>query len=187
MSEPSIERIEAALAALGQEYRSPAGWEDRVRAATRRRRPGRWAAIGALVAAAAALLLWWSGVGRRSEDSLPPFEYEFAGRGADVRVRGESKPRPGDTLRATVRGGKHRAMWLYRGEELVHHCPGDDGCAASDRVTSLEAALELLGSYTLIELRHDARIPEPTGSLDEDLAAAQRAGASTRPHPFVVE
>jgi RNA polymerase sigma factor (sigma-70 family) len=183
--DPSLQRIEKAIAELGQEYRSPPGWEDRVRAAVRRRRPVRWAAIGAVVAAAAAVLLWWSVPGGRAVDSRPAFESQI--KRGDVRVRGDSSARLGDTLLATVRGGKHRAMWLYRNDRLSLRCPGPTGCASSDRVLSLDVPLDLLGRYTLIGLRHDAPLPVPQGDLDADLAAAQRAGVSAIRKSFVVE
>lgn len=187
--EPSIERIEKAIAELGQEYRSPSGWEDRVRAATRRRRPVRWAAFGAVVAAAAALLLWWSGAGRRETDTPLSAQAPFDARihSSDAVVRSDSKARLGDRLRANVRGSKHRAMWLYHNDRLLVQCPGPRGCASNDRVRTLDVSLDLLGRYTLIGLRHDAPLPAPTGGFDEDLAAAQRADVSTDQYKFVVE
>lgn len=172
--DPSIEQIEKAIAELGQEYRAPPGWEDRVRAATRRRRPIRWAAIAAVVAAAAAVLLLWWPDGGRPRSSQPPFQFEIVSNGTPVR--GGSTARVGDTLKATVRGGKHRALWLYQGDELVHRCNGPRGCASSDRVISLQIPFESPGSYTLVALRGDGPIPEPQGAFDADVAAADRAG-----------
>jgi hypothetical protein len=196
MSGPSIERIEKAIAELGQEYRSPPGWEDRVRAATRRRRPIKWAAIGAIVAAAAASLLWWSVPGRPEaepaprEPVRPPSShaaFESSIVPSDDVMRGAARARLGDRLRGTVRGGKHRAMWLYHNDRLLLRCPGAPGCAASDRVLSLEVLLDLLGRYTLVGVSHDAPLPAPTGGFDEDLAAAKGAGATTHQDIVTVE
>ena len=183
MTEPSLEQIEKALTELGREHRSPPGWEERVLAATRRRRPLRWVALGTAIAAAAALLLWW-GIDRRSSDARLALDVRLVSGGE--AVRGDSA-RLGGSLHATVRGGRHRALWVYRGSRLTARCPGHADCAMNDGETTIVMSLRQLGSHTVVGLCDDEPLPEPGRGYDDDLAAAKRAGAQVDVKSFDVQ
>lgn len=170
------QRIEAALARLGAEYEPPLGWQARVLAATQpaARRPW-WAyAMPAAAVAATALCV----VQFRQAPPVLALGVEIAHR---VAVRGQ-EARVGDVVRLTVSGGDgERALWVYRDEQrLVIRCPGDPACAMTD--AGIAVALELgdVGNYAIVALAADAALPVPTGSYDDDTAAARRAGIAIR-------
>lgn len=168
MTEPSAnERIEQAIAGLGAEHEPPVGWEARVLAATAER-PRRWwlLAIPAVAIAAVIVLV----IGLRGEPKPQALALAVTIEDSGAVVRGATA-KPGDTVQATARGGTgSRAVWIYRGDrELVMACTGTAPCRAK---------LASVGTYTVIALSAKAPLPAPTGSLDDDLAAALTAGAA---------
>lgn len=171
MTEPngnSNERIEHAVAGLGAEHEPPAGWEARVLAATSERSRPRWwlLAIPAVAVAAVIVLV----IGLRGDPKPQALALAITVEDSGSVVRGTTA-KPGDTVLATARGGAgHRAVWIYRGDrELVVACQGHAPC---------RARLATVGTYTVIALTANVPLPIPTGSLDDDLAAALTAGAS---------
>jgi hypothetical protein len=174
MDERAQRRIEKALAELGSEHHPPPGWEARVLSATVRRRLRRWVAAGSLVAAAAALLLWWGPKDRSSAG----VELQLAFMHGGDRVRGDAV-HLGDSVIATARGGRHRAIWIYHEDQLLLACPGGSGCSKEDGALIATARLDRLGEYHIVALAHDEALPRPRGDYDTDVAAATRAGART--------
>lgn len=161
-------RIEKALAELGSEYHPPLGWEARVLAATRRPRRRRWVVAASLVAAAALVLLWWA-----VRDRRPTFELEPVF--ASVPSRGEATQAV-EGVRATVRRGRYRAVWVYRDDRLVFACPGAPKCRTEGGVLAVTVPFDLPGHYIIVELADDEPLPAPRGSYDQDFAGAQEAG-----------
>jgi hypothetical protein len=189
----AIRRIEDALRELGATVEPPVGWEERVlagagahaapeavrrgavddAAAERRRRQRRFAAVAVAVAVAVlvVVLAWPS----RPEGIALAVVTEPTG----AATRGPSG-QAGDVVHATVRGGTHRAVWIYRDEaELVARCPGDAGCRTDGDALRADVALPL-GRYIVVGLAAAAPLPAPTGSYDRDIAALRRAGAEVR-------
>lgn len=169
------ERIVAALARLGAEYEPPLGWQARVLAASRPRRAHRpwWSYVmpAAAVAAAAVCVLQFRAPPRALAVDVD-VEHRVALRGSEAQV--------GDVARVTVSGGAdHRALWVYRDEQrLVMSCPGDPGCAVSAAGITLAFELREVGNYTVVALSSGAALAAPSGSYDDDTAAARRAGAT---------
>ncbi|MCE9579270.1 MAG: hypothetical protein K8W52_39465 [Deltaproteobacteria bacterium] len=168
MSDPALERIERALAEAGADQQPPPGWEARVLAAIdakpARRAPW-WLLVPALAAAAAIVFLVWP------RAATPPQQLAVAitiDRGGPL-VRGTSA-HVGDTLHATATGGDgHRAVWIYRDDrELLATCAGDDACTFT---------IPSRGDYAIVALAAAAPLPAPRGVLDDDVAAAAKAGA----------
>jgi hypothetical protein len=166
MSEPH-ERIERAIAGLGSEYEPPAGWEARVLAAAAPKRRWWLIAVPAAVALAAVIIIV---IGLRGSSTPRPLALAVAIEASGAVVRGTTA-KPGDTVLATASGGTgERAVWIYRGDrELVVACSGAKPC---------RAMLATVGTYTVIAVTARTPLPAPTGSLDDDLAAALAAGAS---------
>lgn len=181
------DRLEDALRAAGSEHEPPAGWEDRVLAATigtraaapapaPARRRARWwmfAAPALAMAAAAAVYLWWPRGG-----AAPPQQLALAitvEHGGPI-VRGTTA-HPGDTLIVTATGGAaHRVVWVYRDDrELVTTCE-----------SSCRVPLTARGDYSVVAVSSDAPLPAPHGSLDEDVAAAAKLGAAYTIEPVAV-
>jgi hypothetical protein len=175
--DPALDRIEKALAALGDEYAPPSGWEDRVLAASAQGRRLRRAAAAAVLLAAAALLVWWVGSLRRPGG--PPQLALVVERGGTA-VRGTSA-NLGDTLHATARGGPHLAVWIYRDDsDLVVACPEGPMCAASEGVVTADVHLDAVGTYSVVALAAGVPLDPPLGSLDQAVAAAATGGAQVR-------
>lgn len=174
------ERIEKALGALGSELAPPVGWEARVLAGRRRVRAWwRWTLPLGALAAAALLLLWL----RRP--TQPPMELalELAHAQGEPKVRSAAPDEVhlGDTVHLSVRGGEHRALWLYLDSQLLLACPGDPACK-TDQPELLRASWQprLVGRYTVLALSGKQELPKPSGSLDADLSAALRAKVERR-------
>lgn len=178
MSVP-IERLESELARLGDTHEPKPGWQARVLAATAEARPARrpwWQfAIPALVVVAAVVAII---IGTREPAPPAPLALAVHIDGGSAVVRG-TQAKINDGMRATATGGKHRAVWIFRGDagDLVLACPGHRDCTATP--TSLTAAitLSLPGKYVVVALDSDAPLPAPTGSYDADVSRAVRAGA----------
>ena len=172
----SNQRIEEALAQLGAEYEPPLGWEARVLAAARVRRPWwRYAMPGFAVAALAvcALALW--PVAAPAELTLSmEVQHSAPVRGREGQV--------GDTVRIAATGGDgERAIWVYRDEQqLVLRCPGASACAVSQTGIQVDFVPRQVGTYTVVALTARARLPVPAGEYEDDIAAARRAGFVVR-------
>jgi hypothetical protein len=176
----SEQRIEAALARLGVEYEPPLGWQARVLAATQpARRPWWGYALPAAAVAAAALCV----VQFRQPPGALALDVDIAHR---VAVRGP-EALVGDAVRLTVSGGSgERALWVYRDERMVIRCPGDRACAVTDAGIAVALELAEVGSYSIVALAADGALPLPSGSYDDDTAAARRAGIAIREDRLVV-
>lgn len=187
MTEPrdSIERIEAALARLGEEHEPPAGWEARVLAAAAppRKRPWWVFAIGpALVAAIAIVMI--------AIPKKPPraLEVSIFVKKSPVVVRGETRDdlesrertaHLGDTVQVRASAGaKVVALWIYHDEhELVLRCPGQPGCTAITDGVTADLAISRIGSYQVVGVSSAADLGEPTGNYDADVAHAENVNA----------
>lgn len=169
MSDRSIERIEKALSTLGSELVPPSGWEERVLARVApppwwRRR---WVLAAPLLAACAAIIV----LVLRLRSPAPLHLAWVPGHGT-AQMRGHSL-RAGTTGQATVRGGRHRALWIYRnGTELVMACPGDAACRVTDDGITATVRLDQVGSYVLLAVSADEPFDPPSGNYDKDAAAA---------------
>jgi len=162
------ERIERAIAELGSEHEPPIGWEARVLAASASTPKRRWWLFAVPVVALAAVIVVV--IGLRGEGTRRPLALAVAIEASGAVVRGTTA-KPGDTVQATASGGAgQRAVWIYRGDrELVVACAGAKPCRAT---------LASVGTYTVVALTAKQPLPAPTGSLDDDLAAALSGGAS---------
>lgn len=124
-----------------------------------------------LVAAVALPLLW---LGKRNDGGPLEFTCDIEQGGPTAR----GSVHVGDILRSTVRGERHRALWVYfEGHELVAACPNDARCSNDGNDMVLRLTLKQRGQYTVVALGSDDAIPPPApgGTLDEQLAA-QSAG-----------
>jgi hypothetical protein len=174
MTDP-IRRIEDAIAQLGAEHEPPAGWEDRVLAATAPPRRWWWAAVPAVAAAAVVAIALWP----RSHDVRVAIEIERTGaptRAASA-TRGDTA-KVGDILHATASDGTgRRALWVYRDDALVVACPGAPRCRGAGDAILVDVELALVGTYVIVALSSSAALPAPTGRYDDDVAGALAAGA----------
>jgi hypothetical protein len=95
---------------------------------------------------------------------------------AVVRVGGP-EPQLGDVVHATATGGApYRAVWVYHDETvLVVRCPGPAHCRQTADTVTADLALGAIGTYEIVALAASAALPVPTGRLDDDVAAADRA------------
>ncbi|HLL22299.1 MAG TPA: hypothetical protein VK427_09220 [Kofleriaceae bacterium] len=166
-------RLEAELARLGADHEPKPGWQSRVLAATQRpraRRRGVWFAAPALAAVAVVVIVL---VTRSPAPDALTLRVEIAS--SAVVVRGSSA-KIGDTLRATARGGRHRAVWIYREEtQLVMACPGGASCRVDSGSLSAEITLRAPGRYQIVAAAGDVALPAPAGSFDGDVAAVDAA------------
>ena len=177
----SNQRIEAALAQLGAEYEPPLGWEARVLAATRARRPWWWYAMPgfAVTALAVCAVALWPTAAPPALALSVEVQHPAPVRGREGQV--------GDTVRITATGGDgERAIWVYRDEQqLVLRCPGASSCAASPSGIQVDFVPRQVGTYTIVALTGQ-RLPLPAGAYDNDTAAARRAGIMFREDKLTV-
>jgi hypothetical protein len=177
MTEP-IARIEAALSRLGAEHEPPAGWEARVlAAATAKPRWPRWwipLPVGALAAMAAGYVFLFA-----SPKVMPLALAVTAIQGNEALrspLRGDSLL-VGTQVSVTASGAApHRALWIYRDDQLMLTCPGDDRCQSNDKALHLVAELSLVGKYMFVALSADSSIDPPSGAYAADVADAKDAG-----------
>jgi hypothetical protein len=183
MSEP-ISRIEDALKQLGSEHEPPLGWEARVLAQVEDQRPmcprRIWQLACPMVGVVAiAIALVFAGTAARAR----PFKLTFDTTHTGPRLRGDA-PTVGDLVTATVSGGEpHRAIWIYRGTELIAACPGGERgerCEGTGDSQGVRFTLTTRGRYALIALSSSLPLPPPRGSYDADLAAVARLGAQVQ-------
>lgn len=182
MTEP-IARIEAALTRLGAEHEPPVGWQARVLAATaaRKQRPWWWFAMPAVALAVIAIYVVVRPPAKDQELALalPLEQHGAVVRGTAAHV--------GDIMHATATGGGHyRAVWVYRGNHLLIACPGAAQCRSAGDATIADVELRLIGDYTIVAVASSSPVPPPMGTLDNDLANAQKAGAKTKPESLPV-
>jgi len=189
----SYEALSLALAQARQRYVPPGNWEAQVWARIRRGEGARqrpWALVFGLGAAAAALAVFFS-TSMRGPEALALAVQVERGTGLVVRggaSRGESAA-PGDILHlvAKVPHGKVGDVRVYRGsDELVFQCATSRACSHSKDGLEARVRLDRAGTYRTIAIAVDKELPAATGRLDEDYAAARRAGSAQESPPLEV-
>lgn len=134
-----------------------------------------------LLAAAAAVPLY---LAHRGD---PDLELAVAADRAPGTVRSDPAAGPpriltvqsGGSVRPTVRGARHRAIWVYGEHGLVVACPGDARCKADRGELTLELAPIVRGKYDIVALGSQDPLPTPGTTLDQTLVLARRAGIRT--------
>lgn len=163
------QRVLSALRAQGSGAARRSDHVARVLAAARPSPARRWAVAGAALALAAALALWWR-LRPSGEPVAPEFAVEVIAQ-AGPTLRGEAQL--GDRLRVRIRAGA--AVWIYRNDhELLLVCPRD--CQRRGDEVQGELPIDQVGRYQVVWLS-PAPALEASGSLEQDVAAARRAGA----------
>jgi hypothetical protein len=166
----------------------PAGWKERtlarIQAARAARRRRHAASLGLSLAGAAALVLL---VMPRIRDPGHPHAESGAlvlrlERGQGRRgVASETRAHPGDRLRASAPGlAQHVELRVYReSAEIIVRCPGARAPICQRRGDAIELSWTLakVGTYRAVWLTSSLPLPQPTGDLDADVLAAERAGA----------
>lgn len=128
------------------------------------------------VLAAAAGVAIWLGAARGREPAMP-LEATLAIEHRGVATRG-SVAHVGDMLQSTVRGEKHRAIWVYLGtREVVIACPGRAECTSKDDSLELELGVPVPGQYSIITIGSAQPIMAPHGPLDRMLSSIAASGA----------
>jgi hypothetical protein len=185
-SRDSIERIEAALARLGEEHEPPVGWEARVLAAAAPPRKRPWWVFAAGPALVAAIAIVMIALPRKPSRAL---EVAIDVRKSPIVVRGE----PGDgeldphdrtahlgdtvVIRASA-GAKLVALWIYHDEhELVLQCPGQPGCKAITDGVAADLPIARIGGYQIVVVAAETALAAPTGNYDADVARAENVNA----------
>lgn len=178
------ERLVNRLREVDEECEPPAGWEARAVArwrGVRRRaywRGGMVAAVAGLGIAAVLLLRCTErGAGGEPVAVLLVNEAGQVRRGASDAVIGDRlQVRVGNADEAAARSVK---VLVYLGGRRVAGCPGEQGCRREGSELLLERPLLEAGSYTLAVIRSErAWSSDLEGSLEADVLAARRAGAS---------
>ncbi|HET7504071.1 MAG TPA: hypothetical protein VFK02_23785 [Kofleriaceae bacterium] len=179
MTDP-IARIEAALSHLGSDHEPPAGWENRVIAATGAPATKRWWPywVSALAIGTAGLTFLLIRDGKPAALELA-LAYDPPSHAVEIRGAANrgSSPELGDTLRAVAKGGQYRAVWVYRDERLISACPGAASCEYPSGETVAKVELNALGDYSVVALSGAVPLPPPAGSFDVDVSNATAAGA----------
>ena len=163
--------------------RCPAAGTSSEPAPVRSSRRGVLVYLAPILAAAAALPLFL--LSKRDDGGPLEFAYEIEQGGPTAR----GSVHVGDVLRSTVRGERHRALWVYfEGHELVAACPSDARCNNDGNDMVLRLTLKQRGEYTVVALGSDDAIPPPApgGTLDEQLAA-QSAGIHSQRRSIEVD
>jgi len=145
--------------------------------ALRRRRRLGWLAAALPVLGAAAV---GAVTLARSHDAprTTPLEVALSVDHTGPAMRGKTA-HPGDVLRVSASGARHRAIWVYRNEAtLVAACPGAPPCRAGAAELALELVLTARGSYAVVTLGAASALPAPAGTLDADLDAASTIDGS---------
>lgn len=184
-SRAPYERLRARVRALPT-AKAPPGMRDRVRAqwkseraAQRRRRRGLLigGGVAALAVAAIALLLW-------PGEADPHTHLAIAVVTPDGVVRrGTAAPAVGDVFQVRGREGRvHTEIRVYAKGKLLARCPGDARCNRLD----LDLPLTVPGTYRVLWLSHDRRLPDPhLEGYDGDVAEAQARGVEIERSPVV--
>ena len=196
MSDPS-DRLERAIAQLGAEHEPPPGWEAKVlaaiespRAAAPERRPWLrrwWPAIPTAVLAAAVLVLVLRPTRPEALKLVVATRAGDPSRGA-MRGGDQLDDVPlGNLIDISVRGGEHRAVWVYRDSaRLVAACPRDASCETADGALRLVWKVDQIGRYQVVALTGSQALPEPTGDYERDLAALVHGNIDNQTREFQV-
>jgi Putative zinc-finger len=140
--------------------------------------------LAPLLAAAAAFVLWL--VGTREHEQTKPIEVSLTIEHDGAARRG-SLAHVGDVLRPIVRGGRHRAIWVYLGDrDLVTACPGSAECSGTNGELTLTLRVSAPGQYAIIALTSAEPITAPHGTLDAMLNIAATAGTHFKIEPVDV-
>ena len=160
----------------------PAGWErkllERIPGSVQplpapRPSRSRWGAILLAAAVAAALLFFL--LRRPPQDERIALAQDVRHAGSDHRSGGAAL---GDELTARgPRDPKGAELRIYRDGALVVRCPSDARCTGDARSVQVSLKLEARGTYRVLSITGGGALPEPTGSLDADAAAATASGA----------
>ncbi|HET9626848.1 MAG TPA: hypothetical protein VFP84_36055 [Kofleriaceae bacterium] len=192
MSGPDpIERIEAALAKLGDAYEPPTGWEDRVLAATRRPvvRPSyvRRVMLMVPVLVLAGALVWLFVLRPRPAPEAFAMTVSFD-RVTLVRSADAGSAR-GDIAHARAAGRGHRVLRVYNRDTLVLACAatpdgtviqevppppaaGNAPCTGDRDALAVSWVLQGTGEYKVIGLASiDRPIPPTQHNFDRDQGA----------------
>lgn len=200
MSDPMV-RMEAALQRLGAEYEPPPGWDTRVLTVIGQWHPWHhwwrrwrwWIAIPIGALCPIVVLIWfWTSTAHMarplSPSTMAMWTAHSEALAIDVRretvgsvMRGSSAS-IGDRVHITATSGdRYRAIWVYHNDrELVVVCPAGPSCNGARDTVTADVTLQIVGSYTFLAVASSSPLPEPSGSLDLDRAAAVKAGATTR-------
>jgi anti-sigma factor RsiW len=136
------------------------------------------------VAAAAAAAIWLGTRGPSPASAPVELAMKIEHRGA--AARGDTA-HVGDVARLVVRGGGHRALWVYLGDrELVIACPGGASCAGGDAELAVELRFAAPGQYKVIAVVSDQPVAAPEGALDVMLSTVTAAGAHIKITPIDV-
>lgn len=87
---------------------------------------------------------------------------------------------PGDQLRtrAMVVGYEHAELRVYfNDKELIAQCSADTTCARQENAISMTTTMRSFGSYRPVLIVSNGSIPAAVAGLDQDAAAAIKAGA----------
>lgn len=136
--------------------------------------------VTAAVAAAAVLVLW------NPDQGTPTPEGEGGAGGSPTpgvtvraldhaTVRGDERFHAGAEieLRAVTGDAAFAELRVYHDDRaLLVRCPGDSACTATEGVITTSLRLPARGQVQPLLLLAKEPLPEPTGSLDEDVAAA---------------
>lgn len=179
MSEWSEEQLDKALEELPRRE-APPGWQARLWAeidAREKKRGLRWGwfpAIGFAAAAAVLLLLWW-----RRPDPAREIALRTEIEAGEVVRRGASAD-VGDTwiVTATLDPGAPWDLRVYRDRSLVTSCKRG-GCVTRANGIELRTPLDEAGEYRALVL-WGTGLPAETGTLDDDVAAANQAHVRTK-------
>jgi Putative zinc-finger len=177
-STPAVSASAGAPTAL-----APAASSSSAPARSRGSRRGVLIYLAPVLAAAAALPLFL--LSKRDDGGPLEVAYEIEQGGPTAR----GSVHVGDVLRSTVRGERHRALWVYfEGHELIAACPNDARCSNDGSDMVLRLTLKQRGQYTVVALGSDDAIPPPApgGTLDEQLAA-QSAGIHSQRRKIEVD
>ena len=189
MSDPMV-RMEAALQRLGAEYEPPPGWDTRVLTVIGQwhpwyhwwRRWHWWIAIPIGALCPIVLLVWLAAPTLRMQETSEPTVAISVRRETVGSVTRGSSASTGDRVHVTATSGdRYRAIWVYHDDrELVAVCPAGPSCNGARDTVTADVTLQIVGSYTFLAVASSSPLPEPSGSLDLDQAAAVKAGATTR-------
>lgn len=138
-----------------------------------RRWPWSRHAIGStLLAAAAAAVIYFV---LHGSSHSPVLEVKLGDR---IKLLGEDIQAPaGQVAHIRLSGGERSALWIYRGEQSVGRCPGDQACQVYDDSIAVDLALRKTGRYSVVALTSVAAQLQSAGTWDADIAAAVAAGA----------
>ena len=168
----------------------PAGWAERVDARVRverdherRRRRRLWAGgVAAALGAAIVVVI----VVRGGDERTPPAGTRVAVVARDGTMRSGAAAMVGDVLRIHApRTQAHVELRVYRDAVLVARCPVDAACVLDDDRLAIDLPLTDAGAYEVVVLSSRSPLPAPGATLDVDILAARRAGATIERRPMV--